>query len=667
MEERWAQIRELFRAALEQEPAEWDRYLKSVCPDDADLRDRVLAMLVAYDEGDTFLEKPVANVRQMMNSQTDGSHLVGTTIGAYQIRRAIAQGGMGVVFEALDTKLDKVVALKMMHPGLARDAAFRQRFEQEAKTLAKLEDPHFVRINAVVEEGANTFIVMEYVEGMTLAEHLRTHGALPPLDVAAIGIQILRALSKAHRQGIIHRDLKPSNIMLTRTSEGRKLVKVLDFGIAKQVVPDASHTRTMGAVGTLFYMSPEQARGLKTIDHRTDLYSLAVTLYEALCGVLPFDVKGDDFTLRQRVVEGRMMPLAERIPDLPPAFTAVFAKALSVNPTERFASADEMREALQQAIRVWTQPSEPVAKPVPESSTKKSFWRIPAMAVFGLLVVAGGFWMAGQLNSENTSINPTSANAGQQPSGAESSMGLAGMEPDTSLSPIEIDTTRIAQADPIIPAPSESNIPEQTESETAEPESTNNTSPSPPISQENEIETADTSVTEQPQETLDTFGTIAFNISPVGNVYVNNRLRMERAIVKSLGLPVSDYDIRIENEDYGSWVCRMTLAADEESVARVFFDEAVSAVVVALDADTGTFLEGSDIFVDGLPISATPHTVSLTPGVHKIEARREGYTMVSAEPANPAGCYQTVSEGINFDAAGMQGKGRVLVRLRAEE
>lgn len=667
MEDRWTQIRELFRATLEQEPAEWDQYLKSVCPDDADLRDRVLAMLLAYDKGDTFLEKPVANVKQMMAGQTDGAHLVGTTIGSYEIRRAIAQGGMGVVFEALDTKLDKVVALKMLHPGLARNAAFRQRFEQEAKTLARLEDPHFVRINAVVEEGDNTFIVMEYVEGLTLTQHLRTHGALQPRDVAAIGVQILRALSKAHRQGIIHRDLKPSNIMLTRTSEGRKLVKVLDFGIAKQMVSDTSHTRTMGAVGTLFYMSPEQARGLKTIDHRTDLYSLAVTLYEALCGVLPFDIKGDDFTLRQRVVEGRMMPLAQRMPDLPSAFTAVFNKALSVNPADRYSSADAMREALQQAVRAWTQPVEPTAEPTPAASTKKPFWRVPAMAVFGLLIVAGGFWIMGQLDSETGTANPLSANAGQESTGEVSSMGLGGVEPDTAAPFIEKDTTELAQADSVITAPLASNIPEHTESEISEPESANNTPSLPPVSEEDVKETVDTSVTEQPQEILDAFGTIAFNISPVGNVYVNDHLRMERAIVKSLGLPVGGYDVRIENENFGSWVCRMTLTADEEYVARVFFDEPVSAVIVAKDADSDEYLQGSNIFVDGQPMSLTPQTVRLTPGVHKIEVRREGYTMVSAEPANPAGCYRKVPEGINFDAADMQGRGRVLVRMRSEE
>ena len=667
MEDRWTQIRELFRAAVDKEPAQWERYLKSVCPDDVDLRDRVLAMLMAYDEGDTFLEKPVANVKQMISGQTDGAHLVGTTIGAYQIRRAIAQGGMGVVFEALDTKLDKVVALKMMHPGLARDAAFRQRFEQEAKTLAKLEDPHFVRINAVVEEGVNTFIVMEYVEGVTLAEHLRTQGALQPRDVAAIGIQILRALSKAHRQGIIHRDLKPSNIMLTRTSEGRKLVKVLDFGIAKQVAPDASHTRTMGAVGTLFYMSPEQARGLKTIDHRTDLYSLAVTLYEALCGALPFDIQGDDFTLRQRVVEGRMMPLAERVPGLPSAFTAVFAKALAVNPAERFASADTMREALQEAVRSWHQPVEPVAAPasVPAPSIKKPAWRIPAVVAMIVMAMAGAYWLSGQFGEKSIAADPPSTATGQEPTELGASLGLAGAESDTT-SVIERDTIGIAQSASVVLPSTESNPPENVETETPVPEPAID-SPAPSTENESDIaETTGVAITEPPVEVLDAFGTLAFNISPVGDVYVNDRLRMEGAIVKSLGLPVSEYDVRIEHENLGNWICKMTLAPDEEREVRVFFDQEISVVVVAQDADSGEYLPGSEIFVDGQAMPLTPHTVRLAPGVHKIEVRRDGYTMVSAEPENPTGCYRQVAEGINFDAADMQGKGRVLVRLRSE-
>ena len=249
MAERWTQIRKLFREALELEPAQWEAFLEANCPD-ATMREKVLSMLAAYDEDDNFLENPAANVGPSAAGRKTTSHMVGARIGPYEIKRSIARGGMGVVFEALDTKLDKVVALKMMSPALVQDPTFRHRFEQEAKTLAKLEDPHFVRVNALIDDGPNTFIVMEYVDGVTLAQHIQKRGPLASKDAITVGVQLLQALSKAHRQGIVHRDLKPSNIMLTRNYEGRLLVKVLDFGIAKNIQPDAQQTRTVGAVGT---------------------------------------------------------------------------------------------------------------------------------------------------------------------------------------------------------------------------------------------------------------------------------------------------------------------------------------------------------------------------------------------------------------------------------
>ena len=302
MDERWTQIRTLFRAALDVEEARREAFLdqQGVAPD---IRDRVLSMLAAYNDDDTFLEKPVI---ERPAKKTGPQELIGQTVGPYLIRRMIAQGGMGVVFEAFDTKLEKIVALKMMNPALMQDFSFKQRFEQEARTLARLEDPHFVRVYALIEEQGKTFIVMEYVHGITLAEHIRTKGTLKPREVAGIGIQLLLALSKAHKQNIIHRDLKPSNIMLTRTDDGRSIVKVLDFGIAKNIQANNAQTRTRGTVGTLFYMSPEQVRALPDIDHRTDLYSVGVTLFEALNGSLPFDITRDEFAIRKQIVEGQL-------------------------------------------------------------------------------------------------------------------------------------------------------------------------------------------------------------------------------------------------------------------------------------------------------------------------------------------------------------------------
>ncbi|CAN0483042.1 unnamed protein product, partial [Laminaria digitata] len=214
--------------------------------------------------------------------------------------------------------------------------------------------------------------------------------------------QLLQALSKAHRQGIVHRDLKPSNIMLTKNYEGRLLVKVLDFGIAKNILPDGSQTRTIGAVGTLFYMSPEQARGLPTIDHRTDLYSLAVTLYEAVSGNLPFDTTADEYTVRRQIVEGQVIPIAKRLPKLEPALASILSKALSTSPEERFADAEEMRQALLVAMNEIREASKapattdrppvqktPAAQPIiQQPATQHTEQKKPFTAVLGIGLIA---------------------------------------------------------------------------------------------------------------------------------------------------------------------------------------------------------------------------------------------------------------------------------------
>ena len=390
MDQRWTKIRQLFRAALDVNVAQREAFLLEQCPDDPDIRNRVVSMLKAYDNDDTFLESPVANLGQHFASKKGHESLVGTKVGPYQIRRVIAQGGMGVVFEALDTKLEKVLALKMMNPALMQNISFKLRFEQEAKTLARLEDPHFVRVHALIEENHNTFIVMEYIHGITLAEQIRAKGNLNPREVARVGLQLLTALSKAHKQNIIHRDLKPSNIMLTRSDDGKLLVKVLDFGIAKNIQGSTTVTRTMGTVGTLYYMSPEQIRALPNIDHRTDIYSLGVTLYEALNGTLPFDITKDEFTIRKQIVEEGLhaASLPKSTPNTP--VEVILAKALDIDPAKRYQSADKMRAALLSILREPGPQDQPAsdsfpAPPAPKNKRGYARFVLPALATLILV------------------------------------------------------------------------------------------------------------------------------------------------------------------------------------------------------------------------------------------------------------------------------------------
>ena len=203
----------------------------------------------------------------------------GIRLGAYAIEAPLGAGGMGEVYRARDTRLDRAVAVKVLSPHVAADLQLRDRFEREARAIAALHHPHICTLYDVGDEGDITFLVMEYLEGETLESRL-ARGPLPANDATRLAIQIAAALDCAHDAGIVHRDLKPANIMLTL--EGAKL---LDFGLAKLTDVDVDLTRTAEGVivGTAVYMSPEQAEG-KPLDRRSDAFSFGAVLYEMLTG-----------------------------------------------------------------------------------------------------------------------------------------------------------------------------------------------------------------------------------------------------------------------------------------------------------------------------------------------------------------------------------------------
>ena len=207
----------------------------------------------------------------------------GARLGPYEIVSALGAGGMGEVYRARDTRLERHVAIKLLSPLLAADPQFRDRFSREARVISQLDHPNICPLYDVGEHDGVAFLVMQYLEGETLGARL-TRGALPLDEALAIGSQILSALDAAHRAGIVHRDLKPGNVMLTRSPHERgSHVTLLDFGLAKLVdLPGAEtvlepHTALGIAVGTTRYMSPEQARGL-VVDARSDLFSFGVVL-----------------------------------------------------------------------------------------------------------------------------------------------------------------------------------------------------------------------------------------------------------------------------------------------------------------------------------------------------------------------------------------------------
>jgi len=268
----------------------------------------------------------------------------------YRILALIGEGGMGAVYVAEHLLIGRKVAVKRLHPELAGDEKAVARFQREARAAGSTGHEHVVEVLDLGygDDGA-PYLVMEYLRGRSLAQVIQAEGRLAAARASKIVGQVLAALSAVHGCGVVHRDLKPDNILLTRRGADPEFVKVVDFGISKirQEDGDPKHnlTRTGVMLGTPFYMSPEQARGLKDLDHRVDLYGVGVILYEALAGRLPFD--GDNYhQLLQAILTGKHAPIQELRPDLDPVLAEVVERAIHRDRDERFSHADEFLAAL---------------------------------------------------------------------------------------------------------------------------------------------------------------------------------------------------------------------------------------------------------------------------------------------------------------------------------
>jgi serine/threonine-protein kinase len=264
--------------------------------------------------------------------------------GRYEIGDPLGQGGMAEVFRGRDTRLGRDVAIKVLRAELAGDPTFLARFRREAQSAASLNHPNIVSVYDTGDDNGVPFIVMEYVEGRTLREILRTQGRMLPQRALEIVADVCAALEHAHEQGIVHRDIKPANVMLT--SNGT--VKVMDYGIARAITAStATMTQTAAVIGTAQYLSPEQARG-EHVDARSDVYSTGCLLYELLTHQPPFTGDSPVAVAYQHVREDPTLPSVVN-PDVEPAAEAVVMKAMAKNPGNRYQTAAEMRDDLLRA------------------------------------------------------------------------------------------------------------------------------------------------------------------------------------------------------------------------------------------------------------------------------------------------------------------------------
>jgi serine/threonine protein kinase len=266
--------------------------------------------------------------------------MLGTQVANYRIDDRLGEGGMGVVYKAIDLNLDRPVALKFLSAELGRDPGLIQRFQSEARSQANLNHTNIATLYNFINVDGNWLIAMEYIDGETLEQAVRRAGAMPYEDAIPLFKQALLGVGFAHRMGIVHRDIKPANIMVNRYG----IVKVMDFGIAK-VLSARNLTRTGVSVGTVAYMSPEQIKN-SGVDGRSDIYSLGVTLYEMLTARLPFN-SDSDYQIQYDHVNTPPPALSVSHPQIPRGIEAAVLRAMEKNPGNRFATVEEFGAALE--------------------------------------------------------------------------------------------------------------------------------------------------------------------------------------------------------------------------------------------------------------------------------------------------------------------------------
>ena len=321
----------------------------------------------------------------------DAAGRLGTTIaGKYEVDSLIATGGMGAVYRATHVFTRGAIALKVLHSRFVDDFEGVERFLREARAVSKLDHPGIVRVLDAGQDGAQVYLALEYLDGADLGQHLEDR-SLDQGTIVQITVQVLAALSAAHAAGIVHRDIKPSNVLLLEGSGQLPAVKLLDFGVAKEVAPDIEDGLTIEGtiVGTPSFMSPEQARG-EAVDQRSDLWSVGALMYRALTGRPPFQAPTTS-QLIAAIIRDDVSSVRTRCPEVPDALAAVVDRALSRDVTERFQTAREMQAALLSAVNPAPSVSGGDSRPH-RSARERSSSRRRALGLLAIvaLVLAGG-------------------------------------------------------------------------------------------------------------------------------------------------------------------------------------------------------------------------------------------------------------------------------------
>jgi len=394
--ELWKKVDVLLDQALDQPPEKRESYIAEVCKDNILLRQEVLSLIKAQSLASQFLEGSAISIAAEALAQdlTTIDSLIGKELGSYKIEKLLGAGGMGEVYLGRDNKLHRTIALKILPWQFLTGADRLERFQREARALSSLNHPNLVTIYEVGEFNGLHFIAMEFVDGQTLSS-LREKLSLK--ELLSIVAQVAEALGAAHQSGIVHRDIKPDNVMVR--ADG--YAKVLDFGLAKLVEPtpaqhDGANTQIGVAMGTLAYMSPEQASG-EPIDHRTDIWSLGVVLYELVTGKKPFSAESRQLTINE-ILSTEPTPPSVIQPTLPSELDLVLTKALDKDRELRYQTASDFRADIRRVLRAID--SSPTAsgsrsftRPVFPFVQRRWFWPVMACALLVVTVLLVSFFI----------------------------------------------------------------------------------------------------------------------------------------------------------------------------------------------------------------------------------------------------------------------------------
>ncbi|MCF8242453.1 MAG: protein kinase [Melioribacteraceae bacterium] len=308
------------------------------------------------------------------------TEIIGKVIENYKIVSFLGKGGMGIVYKAYDTKLDRYVAIKMLTPRILDDQRFIERFKREAKNQAKMTHPNIVTVYGFIEHKELLGIAMEYVEGEGLDKIIYRQGRLHLYDVVYVTKQVLAGIGYAHSKGFVHRDIKPSNIIIGKDG----MVKIMDFGISKSML-DIGMTKTGAKIGTPYYMSPEQFRGGDVTQH-SDIYSIGCTIFEMITGKPPFYSENE-----YDVMEGHMKQTAPEfskiIPGTPEVVDKVFLKSLLKDPNARYNSCEEFQEAVKELDKIAMTTSD-LFRPKKMSPTRARIYSVIGLSVFITIILA---------------------------------------------------------------------------------------------------------------------------------------------------------------------------------------------------------------------------------------------------------------------------------------